>query len=62
MSYRSPNKTTSNSSTSNGYSNSIAMALRDDEIQEARIKANISSLIQGGLDACLLYTSDAADE
>jgi hypothetical protein len=53
MSYRSPNKTTNNSSTSSGYSNSIAMALRDDEIQEARIKANISSLIQGGLNAVL---------
>jgi len=53
MSYRNPSKITSNSSNSNGYSNAIAIALREDEIQEARTKANISSLVQGSLDAVL---------
>jgi hypothetical protein len=53
MSYRNPSKINSNSSTSGGYSDAIAMAIREDEIQEARTKANISSLVQGSLDAIL---------
>ena len=51
MSYKNPAKVIKNSPTGGGFSNSVAV--RQEKINESTNKKNISSLIQGGLNAVL---------